>query len=82
MDRSSTEGHQRFGRAQQTQQMVADVRAAPTLAKHRGGQDAQAKGIVQLAVGQQTTVRGDPSTVELEPFVSPVASAGPPALSL
>ena len=41
-------GHQRFGRAQQTQQMVADVPAAPTLAEHRGGQDAQAKGIVQL----------------------------------
>jgi hypothetical protein len=39
--------------SQQSQQMVADVPAAPPLTK-RGGHRGQAKGTIQLAVGEQT----------------------------
>ena len=52
--------------AQQTRQMVPDVPATPPLAECRGGHRGQAEGVVQLAVGEQAAVRGDPRTVELE----------------
>ena len=34
--------------------------------EHRGGQRGQAEDVVQLAVREQTPIRGDPGTVELE----------------
>ena len=52
--------------AQQPRQMVPDVPAAPPLAEHQGRQRGQAEDVVQLAVREQTTIRGDPGAVELE----------------
>ena len=52
--------------AQQAQQMVADVLATTTLAEGRCGHRGQVEHIVQLAVGEQSAVGGDPRTVELE----------------
>ena len=77
--------------------MVPDVPAAPPLAECRGGHRGQAKGIVQLAIGEQAAVGGDPRTVEFEldpavegdpkrllPFTRRVRHPGPapPPLSL
>ena len=52
--------------AQQAEQPVANVLSAPTLAERRGGHRGQAEGVVQLAIGEQAAVRGDPSTMEFE----------------
>ena len=38
----------------------------PPLAELRGGHRGQAEGVVQLAIGEQPTVRGDPSTMEFQ----------------
>jgi hypothetical protein len=46
--------------------MVPDVPAASPLRKGRCGQRGQAKGVVQLTIGEQTAVTGNPGTVELE----------------
>jgi hypothetical protein len=51
---------------QEAEQPMADVRPAPTFGKGRGGHRGQAKGVVQLAVGEQAAVGGDPGPVELE----------------
>jgi hypothetical protein len=50
---------------------VAKVLAASTLGEGRGGHRGQAEGVVQLAVSEQTAVRGDlgPVELELEPAV-------------
>jgi hypothetical protein len=45
---------------------VPDVLAAPSLSQDRGGRRGQAEGVVQLAVGEQAAIRGDPGAVELE----------------
>ena len=52
--------------AQQSRQMVPDVPAAPPLAECRSAHRGQAKRVVQLAIGEQATVRGDPSTMEFQ----------------
>ena len=52
--------------AQQARQMVADVSATPPLAEHQARQRGQAEDVVQLAVREQTPIRGDLGTVELE----------------
>ena len=52
--------------AQQAQQMVPDVPSTPTLAEGRCGHRGQIEHIVQLAIGEQAAVRGDPRPVELE----------------
>jgi hypothetical protein len=51
---------------QQAEQLVPDVPAAPGIREDRCGRRGQAKGVVQLAIGEQTGVGGDPGTVELE----------------
>ena len=52
--------------AQQAEQTVPDVPAAPPLGECRSGHRGQAEGVVQLAIGEQAAVRGDPRTVELQ----------------
>ena len=64
--------------AQQTRQMVPDVPAAPPLAECRGGHRGQAKGVVQLAIGEQAAVRSDPCTVEFE--LDPAVEGNPKRL--
>src|SRR3954451_6514228 len=54
------------GLPQEAEQPVADVLAAPAFGEGRGGRRGQAEGVVQLAVGEQAAVGGDPSTVEFE----------------
>jgi hypothetical protein len=73
----------------EAEQSVADVPPAPALGEGRRGRRGQAEGIVQLAVGEQAPIRGDPGPVELElsrrskvplsggSLASPVASAIP-----
>ena len=51
---------------QQAEQPVPDVPPAPPLGKHRRGRRGQAEGVVELAVGEQAGVGGDPGAVELE----------------
>ena len=75
--------------AQQAQQPVANVLSTPPLGEGRSGHRGQAEHVVQLAVGEQAAVRGDPRPVELEldpavegdpsggSLASPVASAIP-----
>jgi hypothetical protein len=74
---------------QQAEQLVADVLAAPPLGEGRGCRRGEPEGIVQLAVGEQALIEGDPGAVELELqaategdprralFVSPIASGIP-----
>jgi hypothetical protein len=45
---------------------VPDVLATPALGDSRHGHRGQAEGVVQLAVGEQAAIRGDPGAVELE----------------
>jgi hypothetical protein len=45
---------------------VSDVLPAPPLSEDRGGCRGQAEDIVQLAVDEQATIRGDPGAVKLE----------------
>jgi hypothetical protein len=45
---------------------MPDVLAASALGQRRAGRRSQAEGIVQLAVGEQAAIRGDPGAVELE----------------
>ena len=52
--------------AQQAEQPVANVLSAPALGEGRCGHRGQIEGIVQLAVGEQSAVGGDPRPVELE----------------
>src|SRR3954468_9885883 len=52
--------------AQEAEQAVADVLAAPAFGESRHGHRGQAEGVVQLAVGEQAPIRGDPGAVELE----------------
>jgi hypothetical protein len=54
------------GLAQQAQQLVANVLSTATLAEGRCGHRGQIEHIVQLAVGEQSAVRGDPRPVEFE----------------
>ena len=51
---------------QQAEQPVPDVLPAPALGEGRRGRRGQAEGVVQLAVGEQAAVGGDPGAVELE----------------
>ena len=51
---------------QQAEQPVADVLPAPAFGEGRRGRRGQAEGVVQLAVGEQAAVGGDPGAVELE----------------
>ena len=51
---------------QEAEQPVADVLAAPALGEGRCGRRGQAEGVVQLAVGEQAAIGGDPGAVELE----------------
>ena len=46
--------------------MVPDVPAAPPLAECRSAHRGQIEHIVQLAIDEQSAVRGDPCPVELE----------------
>jgi hypothetical protein len=52
--------------AQQTKQPVANILSAPTLGKSQRGYRCQAEGVVQLAIGEQPTIRGDSSTMEFQ----------------
>jgi hypothetical protein len=54
------------GLPQEAEQPVADVPAAPAFGEGRGGRRGQAEGVVQLAVGEQAAVGGDPGAMELE----------------
>jgi hypothetical protein len=45
---------------------VPDVLPAPALSEARGGQRGQAEDVVQLAVGEEAAVGGDPGAVEFE----------------
>jgi hypothetical protein len=54
------------GLPQQTEQPMADVPPAPAFGERRGGRRGQAEGTVQLAVGEQAGIGGDPGAVELE----------------
>jgi hypothetical protein len=54
------------GLPHETEQPMPDVLAAPALGEGRGGRRGQAEGIVQLAVGEQAAIGGDPGAVELE----------------
>ena len=45
---------------------MANVFAAPALGEGGGGRRGQAEGVVQLAIGEQAGVGGDPGAVELE----------------
>jgi hypothetical protein len=45
---------------------MPDVPAPPALGEGRSGHRRQAEGVIQLAVGEQATVRGDARAVELE----------------
>jgi len=45
---------------------VANVLSAPTLGKSQRGYRGQAEGVVQLAIGEQPTIRGDPSAMEFQ----------------
>ena len=51
---------------QEAEQPVADVLPAPAFGEGRRGRRGQAEGVVQLAVGEQAAVGGDPGAVELE----------------
>ena len=64
--------------AQQAEQPVADVLAAPALGEGRCGHRGQAEGVVQLAVGEQAAVGGDPGAVELE--LEPAVEGDPQGL--
>ena len=68
------------GLAQQAKQPVANVPSAPTLGKSRRGYRGQAEGVVQLAVGEQPTVRGDPSAMEFQ--LDPAVEGDPEAATL
>jgi len=52
--------------AQQARQQVARVLAAPQVRQRRPGDLGQAENIVQLAVGQEASVRGDLPAVEFQ----------------
>ena len=52
--------------AQQAEQPVADVLAAAALGERRSGHIGQAERVVQLAIGEQPAVGGDPSAVEFQ----------------
>jgi hypothetical protein len=52
--------------AQESEQPMADVLAASTFGEGRGARCSQAEGVVQLAVGKQAGVGGNPDAVELE----------------
>src|SRR4029077_16853596 len=57
--------------AQQAKQPVANILSAPTLGKSQRGYRGQTEGVVQLAIDEQPTIRGDSSTMEcqLDPAV-------------
>jgi hypothetical protein len=45
---------------------VPDVPAAPAFGERRCGYGGEAEGVVQLALGEQAAVGGDPGPMELE----------------
>src|SRR5829696_10022134 len=51
---------------QEAEPPVPDVPPPSTLGEGRGGPGGETEGVVQLAVGEQAAVRGDPGAVELE----------------
>jgi len=53
--------------AQQSCQQVAGVLAAPALRQHRTRQVGQAKRVIELTVGQQPGVGGDPTAMKFQP---------------
>ncbi len=53
--------------AQQARQQVARVLATPQVRQRRPAQIGQAESLVQLAVGQEPSVRRDLAAVEFEP---------------
>ena len=54
------------GLPHEAEQPMSDVFAAPVFGEGRGGHRGQAEGVVQLAVGEQPAVGGDPRAVEFE----------------
>jgi hypothetical protein len=54
------------GLPQQAEQPVADVLPASAFRERRCSYSGEAEGVVQLAVGEQAAVGGDPGAVELE----------------
>jgi hypothetical protein len=52
--------------AQQARQQVARVLATPQVRQRRAAQISQAKNLVQLAIGQETSIGGDLAAVELK----------------
>jgi hypothetical protein len=53
--------------AKQAGQQMPGVLAAPSIRQRLPGEIGQRKGVVELAVGQQTGVGSDPAAVELQP---------------
>lgn len=64
---------------QQTEEPVANVLPAPAFAQSLGGHRGQAEGIIQLRIGQQTAVGGDPRTMELK--LDPAVGGDPKRLA-
>jgi hypothetical protein len=51
---------------QQAEELMLDVLSAAALGEPCCGHRGQANGVVELAVGEQATIGGDPDAVELE----------------